>query len=66
VHGEPRVEGKSMKDTSDGGLRVSVNVRIPVAEMARWSPERIRRFFQGVAKVVAARDDAVEAEKKPS
>lgn len=44
----------------DGGMRLHIEVKIPVAEMRLWHPGRIMQFFRGVAQIVRAVQDTYE------
>ncbi len=48
-----------MTDDQMGALRLYVNVDVPLSEMRQWDPDRINRFFDGLASVLAARDGNV-------
>lgn len=41
--------------TTEGVVQFHVSIRVTMAEMAGWSPDRITAFFGGLAKVLAAK-----------
>ncbi len=40
----------------EGVIKIEISARIQVSELETWSPERIEKLFDGLAKIVAARD----------
>lgn len=40
--------------TVEGGVRMHIAESLSPDDLARWSPERIAQFFDGVRQVVAA------------
>jgi hypothetical protein len=53
---------KQPESSSEGAVQFYVSFRITAADMANWTPERISRFFAGIAQVERA---ANEGEPKP-
>lgn len=45
-----------MKTTTDGMIAFYISVRVDVAAMKDWEPERITAFFAGIAQAKAAAD----------
>ncbi len=45
-------------DTAKVGGKVafSVTLKIPPVDMARWKPEQVEQFFNGIAKMLHARN----------
>jgi hypothetical protein len=60
---EPRNEPPAVKAgavatgfmSTEGGIQFHVAIKVDMAEMAGWSPDRISAFFSGVAQVLAAK-----------
>jgi hypothetical protein len=44
----------------EGGIQFQVSVNVDMAEMAGWDPERISKFFSGMAQVLAAKGEVEE------
>ena len=42
----------------EGLLQFAVNVRVDMAEIRTWRPDRIAAFFTGIAQVLAAKGDS--------
>jgi len=42
------------------GITFSVNINIAMSEMQGWHPQRIAAFFEGLAKVVSAKEGSKE------
>lgn len=38
-------------------MHMQVAIRVPTEEMKEWEPERIERFFEGIAQTVKAAND---------
>src|SRR4051812_35970064 len=43
---------------AEGCVQFCISVKVDMAELARWEPDRIAMFFNGIAKVVAAKGPA--------
>ena len=41
-------------DAPQGKTQLYFDFRVDMKEMATWSPERIKQFFDGIAKMVEA------------
>jgi predicted deacylase len=48
----------------EGGIDLHLDISIPMAEMAKWSPDRITRFMAGLAAVLAAKGEIERAESQ--
>lgn len=51
---------------TDGMLQFAISIRVSMAELANWSPDRITAFFSGVAKALAANKGTVTEIPAPS
>ncbi len=64
-----REEKPLMKEPQDhlntpaGGLSFSVNIKVSMNELSGWSPDRISKFFEGMAKVISAKSELDKNEK---
>ena len=43
-----------MSQTTEGVIALYVSIKVDVAALKDWSPERIEAFFSGIAQVRAA------------
>jgi hypothetical protein len=50
------------KDSAEGMVAFNVQVRVNMAEFADWTPDRISSFFNGIAKVLAAKSGIEDTE----
>lgn len=50
--------GPIFPQTNGGAVRLAFDVTVTMAEMGTWAPERISRFFAGLAQVLAAKHGA--------
>ena len=41
---------------TEGTLRFHIELKIPFSEMAQWPVQRIKQFFEGLAKMLDARE----------
>lgn len=46
-----------------GAVNFNVSIKIDIKELAGWQPDQIKAFFNGIALVLRAKDEA-EGEKK--
>ena len=53
-------DGQSSQATTDGVINLHVDVQVSLADLRGWSPERIEKFFSGIAQVVAAQKENAE------
>lgn len=45
---------KAVLDFSEGLVRMYVTIAVSIDEMCTWTPERIGRFFDGLAQALSA------------
>ena len=43
--------------TPQGGVQFSISMKVDMKELSGWQPDRIAKFFEGIAKVLAAKGD---------
>lgn len=54
------------KQTTDGVIAFCIQVKIEASTMREWEPERIKAFFDGIAKAeAAARGDFTTPAEEP-
>lgn len=41
--------------STQGAVQFSISVKVDMAELAGWQPDRIAKFFEGISKVLAAK-----------
>lgn len=58
----PAVTTAFSKEDAEGLLHFTVNVRVRLAEVGTWSPDRIERFFHGIAECLSAKAGMEEQE----
>lgn len=46
------------KETCDGLIAIHISIKINPTEFCTWDAERIRAYFDGLAKAIAAANDA--------
>lgn len=50
----------SFSQQTEGVIRLNVSVKVEMSELARWNPEQIEAFFDGIARVLKAKGSLAE------